>query len=119
VLSLHDAAVSTAGDAEQFVEIGGRRYAHIVDPRTGLGVVDRCSVTVVARDGATADSLDTAVYVLGPDRGLPLVESTPGAAALIVRMTREGVQTLQSSRFSQIPSGRPEPSSETQVLSPR
>ena len=52
-----NAAVSTSGDAERFVEIGGKRYSHIVDPRTGLGVVDRCSVTVVARDGATADSL--------------------------------------------------------------
>ena len=62
-----NAAVSTAGDAERFVEIDGKRYSHIVDPRTGLGVVDRCSVTVVAPDGATADSLATAAYVLGPE----------------------------------------------------
>src|SRR5262249_10228552 len=88
-LRVKDAAVSTSGDAERFVEIGGKRYAHIVDPQTGLGVVDRCSVTVVARDGATADSLDTAVYVLGPERGMALVEATEGAAALIVRI-KEG-----------------------------
>ena len=81
-------AVSTSGDAERFVEIDGKRYSHIVDPRTGLGVVDRCSVTVVAPDGATADALATAVYVLGPDRGLALVEATPGASALIVRLRR-------------------------------
>src|SRR5262249_23259739 len=52
-LRVAHAAVSTSGDAERFVEIGGKRYAHIVDPRTGLGVVDRASVTVVAPTGAT------------------------------------------------------------------
>ena len=77
-LSLKDAAISTSGDAERFVEIDGKRYSHIVDPRTGLGVVDRCSVTVVAPDGATADSLDTAAYVLGPERGLALDRGDPG-----------------------------------------
>lgn len=99
VLELHNAAVSTSGDTERYVEIDGRRYAHIVDPRTGLGVVDRCTVTVVAGDGATADALDTAVYVLGPERGLPLVESTAGAAAFVVRATPRGRQTYESARF--------------------
>jgi thiamine biosynthesis lipoprotein len=98
-LSLAHAAVSTSGDAEQYVEIGGRRYSHIVDPATGLGVVDRCGVTVVAGDGATADGLATAVYVLGPARGLALVEATPGAAARIVRATPAGEQTIVSERF--------------------
>ena len=108
-LSLKDAAISTSGDAEQFVEIGGKRYSHIVDPRTGLGVVDRCSVTVVATDGATADSLDTAAYVLGPERGMALVEETPGASALIVRSTPAGIQTFESSRFRKIPRARSKP----------
>jgi FAD:protein FMN transferase len=91
-LLLSNACVSTAGDAEQYVEIGGKRYSHIVDPRTGLGVERRASVTVVAPDGATADSLDTAVYVLGEARGLALVDSTPGAECLILRLEggREG-----------------------------
>jgi thiamine biosynthesis lipoprotein len=98
-LRLKDAAVSTSGDAERYVEIGGRRYSHIVDPKTGLGVVDRCSVTVVASDGATADSLDTAVYVLGPERGLALVEATEGAAALIVRLVDGKTETFASRRL--------------------
>lgn len=98
-LELHNAAVSTAGDAERFVEIDGKRYSHIVDPKTGLGVIDRCGVTVVAPDGATADALDTAVYILGPERGLPLVESTPSASAYIVRATPSGRQTFESTRF--------------------
>ena len=95
-MTLHDAAVSTSGDTERYVEIGGKRYSHIVDPKTGLGVVDRCTVTVIAPDGATADALDTAVYVLGPERGLPLVEPTQGASAYIVRQTAEGRRIYRS-----------------------
>ena len=83
-LALANAAVSTSGDAERFVEIDGKRYSHIVDPRTGLGVIDRASVTVVAPDGATADSLGTAVFVLGPEEGLGLADRIDGAAALYV-----------------------------------
>ena len=115
-VSLSNAAVSTAGDAEQFVEIDGKRYAHIVDPRTGLGVVNRSNVTVFARDGLTADSLDTAIYVLGPERGLPLVEATEGAAALIVRSSPKGEETIESRRLGQIRTTRPKPN-EKAVLS--
>jgi thiamine biosynthesis lipoprotein len=99
LLSVRNAAVSTAGDTERFVEIGGRRYSHIVDPRTGIGVVDRCTVTVIAPDGATADALDTAVYAMGADRGLPIVEATDGAAALILRETPAGRRVYESLRL--------------------
>lgn len=98
-LPLQNAAVSTSGDAERFVVIDGKRYSHIVNPRTGLGVIDRAGVTVVAGDGATADALATAVYVLGPERGLKLVESIPNAAAQYVRQTPSGIQTHISERF--------------------
>lgn len=107
LLSLKNAAISTAGDAERYVEIDGKRYSHIVDPRTGLGVVARCSVTVIARDGATADSLDTAAYILGPERGLELVESVPGAAAIIVRSTADGEKSYESRRFKDIRTAAP------------
>lgn len=102
-LLLSNAAVSTAGDAERFVEIGGHRYSHIVNPRTGMGHEDRAAVTVVAPDGATADALETAVYLLGPSRGFKLVDETPGAAALFQRVTPEGVETFESSRFGPVP----------------
>jgi thiamine biosynthesis lipoprotein len=102
-LLLRDAAVSTSGDAERYVEIDGKRFSHIVDPATGLGVVDRSSVTVVARDGATADALDTTVYILGPTRGLPLVDSTPDASCLIVRSVNGKVQSYESRGFGRLP----------------
>lgn len=87
---LRDAAASTSGDAEQFVEIDGIRYSHVVDPRTGIGLTERRSVTVIAPDGASADGLDTAACVLGPERGLALIGSTPGASALFTRVGPNG-----------------------------
>jgi thiamine biosynthesis lipoprotein len=98
-LRLSNCGIATSGDAWQSVEIGGKRYSHIVDPRTGLGVVDRSSVTVVARDCMTADSLASAVSVLGPDRGIELVEQTCGASCLIVRVEEDQAKTHQSRRF--------------------
>ncbi len=98
-LSLKNGAVSTSGDTERFVEIAGKRYSHIVDAKTGLGKVDRSSVTVVAPDGATADALATAVYALGPDRGLALVEKCEGASAYVVRLVEKARVTMESKRF--------------------
>ena len=114
-LLLSHAAVSTSGDAEQFVELGGKRYSHIVDPRTGLGVVGRSSVMVVAPMGITADGLATAVSVLGPERGLKLVESTEDTAALIMRATEDGEETFESLRFRTLPRGRPKPAAKGEI----
>src|SRR5262249_12489957 len=78
MLLLHDAGVSTSGDANQYVEIEGKRYSHIVDPKTGLGLVGRMSVTVIAPKGIQSDSLTKTVCVLGPEKGLALLERQPG-----------------------------------------
>lgn len=96
---LRDAGVSTSGDAEQFVVLGGVRYSHVFDPRTGAALTGRRSATVVARDGMTADALDTAVAVMGAVKGLALVESTPGAGALVVEETGGVSRTHESSRW--------------------
>ncbi len=94
ILLLANAAVTTSGDAYQFVEIAGRRYSHIIDPRTGLGLTDRSAVTVVAPDCITADSITKAVLVLGPEAGLKLIDATPGAAAIVVRRPRARRKSL-------------------------
>jgi thiamine biosynthesis lipoprotein len=96
---LANAAVTTSGDAFQHVVVGGRRYSHIVDPRSGLGLTDHSGVTVIAPDCITADSLATAVSVLGPDAGLKFIEATPGAAAFIVRNVAGKLETHESKRF--------------------
>src|SRR5262245_3548477 len=100
-LFLKNAAVSTSGDAEQFVEIQGKRYSHIVDPRTGIGLVGHRSVTVVSPDGVTSDSLATAVSVMGPCRGLELVDSLQNTAALFVESTEGGVRSYRSKRWKE------------------
>lgn len=81
---LANAAISTSGDREQFVEIDGVQYSHIVDPRTGLGLTRRISATVIAPSANISDSYATVLCVLGPERGLALAKNTPGIEALIV-----------------------------------
>ncbi len=77
-------AVATSGDYEQFFEQDGVRYHHLLDPRTGEPARGCQSVTILASTCMRADALATGVFVLGPDRGLDLVESLPGVECLIV-----------------------------------
>ena len=83
-LELANAAVSTSGDEEQHLDAGGRRYSHIIDPATSMGLASPITVTIVARRGVDADALATAVSVLGAERGLAFLEARPGVAARIV-----------------------------------
>ncbi len=82
-LALASGAVCTSGNYARFVEIDGRRYSHIVDPRSGLPAEAAPSVTVVAADATTADAWATALSVLGP-AGLELIAGDPGIEALLV-----------------------------------
>jgi thiamine biosynthesis lipoprotein len=98
-VELRNAGVSTSGDVYRFVELGGRRYSHIVDPATGLGLTERRGVTVIAPDDLTADWLSTAVSVLGREKGFTLVESIPGAAARLTTLEDGGIKVYESTRF--------------------
>jgi thiamine biosynthesis lipoprotein len=84
MVTVRDGAVATSGQYERFVEIDGRRRGHILDPRTGLPVERRGSVTVIAGDGQLADALSTALFVLGPTAGAALVARHPGVTAVFV-----------------------------------
>jgi thiamine biosynthesis lipoprotein len=99
LLLLKNCAISTSGDAFQFVEINSVRYSHIVDPQTGLGLTQRSSVTIVAADGTTADALATAVCVLGSEKGLKLIQGLDRVEALIVQATDEGPRVIESKSF--------------------
>jgi FAD:protein FMN transferase len=98
-LLLANAGVSTAGDAEQFVEIDGKRYSHIIDPKTGVGLLGRRSVTVVAPNTTSSDALDTALAVMGRQRGLEFAERQ-GLAALLTFETERGIETTMSKTFA-------------------
>ena len=76
-------AISTSGDTEQFAIIGGRRYSHIIDPRTGQALTNRVQVTVIAPNGLTSDPLTKALSILGPAERMRLMHSYPGAKAYV------------------------------------
>lgn len=96
---LANQALATSGDTFQRLEIDGKRYSHIVDPATGYGLTDHSLVTVLAPDCTTADSLATTVSVLGPARGLKLIEATPGTSVRILRQPGETVELAESPGF--------------------
>lgn len=83
-IEVEDHAFSTAGDYERSFIKDGRRYHHILDPRTGFPATESRSVTIWARDALTADAVDDAVFILGPEKGLELVEAIDGCGAVIV-----------------------------------
>jgi thiamine biosynthesis lipoprotein len=95
-LRLNRAAVSTSGDAHQFVEIGGKRFSHILDPRTGEPLHERASVSIVAPASIQADALATAVCVLGPEAGAKLLQKYPGAGMYFVKNAAGKLSTTQS-----------------------
>jgi thiamine biosynthesis lipoprotein len=84
VVEVSDKSVVTSGDYERFFVYGGTRYHHILDPETGMPSAAAISVTIISKDSTLADYLSTAVFVLGPEKGLELVAGYPGAEALIV-----------------------------------
>jgi thiamine biosynthesis lipoprotein len=84
LLPLVDTAVSTSGDYERFFEEGGVRYHHILDPRTGDSARDSWSVTILGPEATFTDGLSTSVFVLGPERGLALIDRLPGVDAIII-----------------------------------
>ena len=74
--------MATSGNYENFVVIDGKRYGHIVDPRTGRTVDHVLSVTVVAPTATGSDALSTALFVLGPESSRELNAMLPGVRAV-------------------------------------
>ncbi|MBI2375596.1 MAG: FAD:protein FMN transferase [Deltaproteobacteria bacterium] len=83
LVQLTDSALSTSGDYERYFEVDGRRYHHLIDPRTGWPATASRAVSVLASDAVTSDALAKAVFVAGPERGLQIAAQL-GAKALIV-----------------------------------
>jgi thiamine biosynthesis lipoprotein len=83
-ISVSDMAVATSGDYEKFFIYEGKRYHHIFNPRDGFPTEGCQSVTILYKDGMTADALATAVFVLGPEKGYALCQKLDGVECLIV-----------------------------------
>jgi thiamine biosynthesis lipoprotein len=86
-LPLVDEAISTSGDYERYFEENGRRYHHIINPATGRPTEGILTVTVIGPDGTMTDGLDTAIFVLGVERGLELIGAYPDYETIIVDAT--------------------------------
>jgi thiamine biosynthesis lipoprotein len=102
-VTLANCGCSTSGDLHQFLELDGKRYSHIVNPRTGLGLTERIACSVIAPDATTADALATALCVLGPEKGLALSKKTPN---LHLRFTTF-LNTIQATASPNFPAPRP------------
>jgi thiamine biosynthesis lipoprotein len=83
-LPVSDHAFSTAGDYERSFLKDGKRYHHILDPRTGYPATATRSVTVWAGDALTADAIDDGIFVLGPEKGIPLCDAIDDCGAVVV-----------------------------------
>src|SRR6266540_3135301 len=83
-MPIENHAFSTAGDYERSFVLDGKRYHHIIDPKTGYPATASRGVTIFAPTAFLADALDDAVFILGPKKGLALVESFPDCATVIV-----------------------------------
>jgi thiamine biosynthesis lipoprotein len=105
-LELANVAISVSGDMWQYAIIGGKRYSHLVDPRTGLALTEHNSVTVVGPDGLSTDGVSSAAAILGPERGVKLIENSPGAFGLILRMVDGKEETFESKNWKELPRAR-------------
>lgn len=81
---LENASISTSGDYERFYMKNSKRLGHIIDPHTGKPVERMQSVSVIGATGLETDSIDTTIFVLGPEKGLSLIAAWPGTSALLV-----------------------------------
>lgn len=96
---LRNRALATSGDLFQHLEINGQRYSHIVDPRTGIGLIDHSLVNVIADDCITADSLTKVASVLDSTSGLALLHRKPGVAVRIMRQPNGRIETIETETF--------------------
>ena len=88
-LSVSDMAVVTSGNYERYFEVNGIRYSHIIDPRTGYPAHGLKSVTVICPNAELADALATAVFILGKEVGLDLIEQLKGVESILITDTNQ------------------------------
>lgn len=86
-------SLETSGDYQRFFIKDGIRYAHIIDPRTGVQPREVASVTIVSKADNYADVLSTAIFVLGVERGQELLKQYPGTEAIIITADGKKIAT--------------------------
>ncbi len=107
MIPLVDAAISTSGDYERYFEADGVRYHHIINPKTGKSATGVRSVTIIGPDSITNEGLTKSVFIMGPARGMQLVESLKGIDAVVVD---DSDRVYYSSGLRREPVATPSPS---------
>lgn len=97
VLELANAAVSTSGASEQYLDANGKRYSHILDPATGIALTNNLTVSVIAPHGIVADPLATAISVLGERRGRQLAAEYPAVTVYVRHSSTKATSATWSS----------------------
>ena len=98
-VKLSNAAVSTSGNVEQFIQIGGKKYSHIINPKNGLGLTTNHAVVVISNKGSMSDALDTSISILG-EGGLKILNHFPNTEAAIIDLNDNKV--IKSPNFNKI-----------------
>ena len=98
VVDVKGGSVSTSADYGNFLVASGRTYGHLLDPRTLQPSTASLSATIVSEDGTLADAMSKAAFILGPQRGIALIEATPGMAGVIAYRKTDGRVGIALSR---------------------
>jgi FAD:protein FMN transferase len=98
-LELSNVAISTSGDMWQYAIIKDKRYSHLVNPQTGMALTEHCSVAVIGPDGLSTDGVSSAIAILGPEKGLKLLEQFPNCSAMMIRMVDGKEEITQSKNW--------------------
>jgi len=98
-LTLSNQAIASSGDLYQFLEIDGKRYSHIIDPKTGVGLTSQVRVTILAPSGMLADAYASAVSVLGVKKGVDFIESKPGVDGVVMQEKDGEVNVWQTTHI--------------------
>jgi thiamine biosynthesis lipoprotein len=94
-LNLSNCSVATSGDLEQFIEFDGKRYSHILDSQTGLGMENQMQVTFIARSGMIADAYATSAISLGPEKTFKTLVKGSNNTAYFIIGDKDSPQTIE------------------------
>ncbi len=97
-VQVDEGSVSTSAQGANFLIANGRKYGHILDPRTLEPAAERLSVTVISKDATLVDALSKVGFLLGPAKALAVIESFPGAMAIIFFRNSQGELDLICSK---------------------
>lgn len=92
IINLKDKAIATSGDYERYFD-EKKKFHHIINPKTGYSATELISVTIITDKAIDADALATAVFVLGPEQGLKLIESLSNVEGLLITSNKKIIKT--------------------------